>query len=230
MITIIHGEDSASSRNHFHEFKSKYPDGRVIQADSITLTDLTQIFDGGDLFSTEKAVFLEGFLTKRKQSTDFDSLLNLIKEHTLHHTIVMWEGKELDRKTLSLFPHATIKSHSLPQTLFQFLDNLKPNNGPQLIQLIHKTTEKTDIELVFYMLIRHIRLLIALKDERSDRIDELKRLAPWQSQKLQRQSRMFTNEQLVSIHTSLYEIEKGMKTGELSTPIDTAIDILLLEI
>ncbi len=230
MITIIHGEDTASSRLHFHEFKNKYPEGKVIQGDDISLTDLTQTFSGGDLFTNEKSVFIENFLSKRKQSGDFGTLLQVIKDKTLEHTIVLWEGKELDKKTLALFPHATIKNHALPQTLFLFLDQIKPGNGQQLIKSLYKTLETVEVEMIYYMMIRHVRILLALKDEGEEKIDEVRRLAPWQLQKLQRQARLFSVNQLIQLHSSLFNIDKRVKTGELNSSLNTAIDILLLQI
>ena len=80
------------------------------------------------------------------------------------------------------------------------------------------------------MLVRQIRILLALSEKSSEQIDEVKRLAPWQLNKLQRQAVSFTPSQLIDLHTQLFEIDRDMKTGELSTPLSTTIDILLLSI
>lgn len=230
MITIIHGEDTASSRSHFLELKSKSNDPTSLQSEDITLTDLAQIFDGGNLFSNEKSVFIENFLSKKKSSADFELLLSYLKEKTLEHSIVLWESKELDKKTVSLFSYATVKNHSLPQTLFLFLDSLKPQNGQSLVKLFHKTLEVTEAELIFYMLVRHVRVLIAVKNSDVENIDELKRLAPWQQQKMQRQAQLFTQNELFEHYKKLYVIEKGQKTGVLTSSLEVAIDIFLIDI
>jgi hypothetical protein len=230
MITILHGEDTSSSRNYLYELKQRSPEAPVIAGESIVLTDFVQTFGGGDLFVTETTVFIENLLSKRKQAAEFDSLIDVLRENTLTSTIILWEGKELDKKSLSLFPHATVKNHSLPKTLFLFLDSLKPNNGKQLVQLFAKTRATSETEMIFYLLVKQIRLLLAMKHPGTEKIDEIKRLAPWQLEKLQRQSKLFSSAQLLSLHTQLYELDNGVKTGELVIPLSSAIDILLLEI
>lgn len=230
MITILHGEDSSASRNYLFELKQRNPDGAVVAGESIALTDLVQIFSGGDLFATDTTVFIENLLSKRKQAAEFEALINVLRENTLSSTIILWEGKELDKRTLSLFPHATVKNHSLPKTLFLFLDSLKPNNGSQLIQLFAKTRATSETEMIFYLLIKQVRLLLFMQNPGTEKIDEIKRLAPWQLEKLQRQAKLFSKSQLLSLHDRLYQTDKGQKTGELVVPLATAIDILLLEI
>ncbi|HSX09682.1 MAG TPA: hypothetical protein VLF93_06005 [Candidatus Saccharimonadales bacterium] len=252
MITIIHGSDIALSRKHFLDEKQKYSDAILLDADVIDLTYLMQLFDGGGLFGETKYLFIEQLLTKRKKSSDLPQILTYLEKNANEHTIILWEGKELERASLNLIKTAIVKVFKLPQTLFQFLDALAPDNGKLLIKLFHQTIESSETEMVFFMLVRQVRILLALSNQEKSRhsgeedrqiqnpdsgqarmtesIDELKRLAPWQKSKLERQAHLFQTEELLNLYNQLFQIEVGQKTGGLSAPMISTIDFLLAEV
>lgn len=232
MLTIIHGDDTAASRKYFLETKQATKEPILLDGDKMTLTELTQIFEGGGLFSDSKSVFIEQFINKKKKSDEFKSIAEYLLKNATENTIILWEGKELEKSSLTPFKSATIKPFKLPQTLFAFLDNIKPGNGKQLVALFHKTIATTEEEMVFFMLIRQIRLLLNLSgnNQPTEEIDELKRMAPWQKGKLHTQAKLFTNEQLITIYNTLFHIESGQKTGNLNTSLTSAIDFLLIGI
>ncbi len=84
--------------------------------------------------------------------------------------------------------------------------------------------------MVFFMMIRQIRMLLGLIEPTADAIDEVKRMAPWQKSKLQQQADRFEIAELKSLYSKLFEIEKAMKTGNLSMTLPETIDFLLLDI
>lgn len=233
MITLIHGSDTAASRKYFSDEKQKVQDVVVLDAEKFTYTDLHQIFDGGGLFGETKSVFIEQLITKRKKTSDFQIIIKYLEKKSQEHHIILWEGKELESSNIKLVKNAEVKVFKLPQSLFLFLDSIKPGNGKQLVNLFHQTIENAEVEIVFFMLIRQIRLLLALSDTKTSQnepIDELKRMAPWQKTKLQHQSALFTTTQLLSLYENLYYIEYGQKTGGLPADLTTMIDFLLLEV
>lgn len=229
MITIIHGEDTNASRNALQALREK-TQPLILDGEKISLTDLTQVFDGGGLFATEQTIVIEQLLSKRRGTKEFEAMLKLLQEHTLDTELYLWEGKELDKKSLSAFPHATVKAYKLPQTLFLFLDSLKPGQGQKLVQLFHQTLEHAEAEMIFFMIVRQVRLLLALSDQGKQQIDEVKRLAPWQQEKLRKQAKIFPLQKLIQLHSHLFEIEKQLKTGGLPLDLSLAIDNLLLQI
>ncbi|HWY78944.1 MAG TPA: hypothetical protein VNW29_01160 [Candidatus Sulfotelmatobacter sp.] len=234
MITIIHGSDIALSRKYFYDEKQKKSDTVLWDADKVTLTDLAQLFDGGNLFGETKYLFIEQLLTKRKKSSEFTSILSSLEKYADGHTIILWEGKELDRASINLFKNAVVKDFKLPQTLFQLMDTIRPEKGEMLISLFHQTIKTTETEMVFFMLIRQFRLLIALTGngdtENTQQIDEIKRMAPWQKNKLKKQMQLFKPEQLLNLYHKLFQIEVGQKTGGLTLSLISAIDFFLLEV
>jgi DNA polymerase III delta subunit len=240
MLTIIHGSDTALSRKYFMDEKQKANDAVVLDAESVNITDLTQLFDGGGLFGETKYLFIEQLLTKRKKSADLPEILSYLEKNAQEHTIIVWEGKELDRSSLMLLKTATVRVFKLPQSLFQFLDMLAPGNGKILIKLFRETVKDSETEMVFFMIVRQVRLLLALCEQTKFRhsglskmtgdIDELKRMAPWQKSKLEKQANLFKPDQLLTLYNKLFQIELGQKTGTLSSPLDSTIDFLLAEV
>lgn len=248
MITLLHGSDIVASRTYFLEEKQKYPTEEILDGEKINLTDLTQIFEGGGLFEEHKTVFIEHFFNRKKKKEEFAQLSKYLDKQSTH-TIFLWEGKELEKSSLMVFKSATPRAFKLPQTLFIFLDSFKPGNGQALITLFHQTLATTDVEMLFFMLVRQIRLLLALSDARhsgerqrlqnpdsgqtrmtDEPIDELKRLAPWQKTKLEQQAKIFSKSSLLELYGKLFELEVAQKTGTLTRNLALSIDFLLLEL
>lgn len=237
MLLIIHGDDLASSRKFFLDQKQKYQDALLLEGENVTITDLTQIFEGGGLFEENKTVFIEQFITKRsrgvratsKKPTELSQIIAYLEKNADTNTIVLWEGKELERNALALFKNATARPFKLPQTLFLFLDSIKPGNSKTMITLFHQTLQTTEVEMIFFMLVRQFRILLALTDEKNDTIDELKRIS-WQRKKLEQQAAALGKENLQKMYTKLFEMEVGQKTGTLSSSLVSTIDFFLLEV
>src|SRR3989344_1342525 len=258
MITIIHGDDISSSRKYYIDQKTA--DAFSFEGEKVSLTDLVQILEGGGLFSDSKKIFIDDFLSKRKQWKETEDIVLQLNKYCKINDIFLWEGKEISKKNISLFSDPNVKIFKFPLYLFTFLDAIKPNNTGNLISF-HEALKKSEAELIFFMLIRQFRLLLALFDERSHsvrhpefisgfqalpvgeagilkqvqndkngEIDEIKRLAPWQKSKFKKQSSLFSLDELKSAYKKLFEIDLGQKTGTLNMSLEQAIDILLLEI
>lgn len=230
MITIFHGTDAAASRKQFLDLKHQDSESLLIEGSSISFTDLIQILEGGELFTERKNFFIEQLLSKKKKSKELDSLIAYVAEQAESNNIYLWEGIELTKPTLSKFKNPIIRLSKLPQTLFAFLESIKPGNGRELIKLFHQTTENSDVEMIFFMMIRQVRLLLSLTEPVSDSIEEAKRMAPWQKSKLQNQVDYFEVDEIKSFYCKLFEIEKDMKTGNLVSSLTQTIDFLLLSI
>jgi len=247
MLTIIHGSDTAQSRKHFLNEKQKYPEAILLDADQVNLTDLTQLFEGGGLFGETKHIFIEQYLTKKKKNSDYKAILAYFEKNAAENTIVLWENKELERSTVNSLKNPLVKVFKLPQTLFQLLDAIQPENNKLLIKLFHETIANTETEMVFFMLVRQFRMLLALSknplnpDANQHRglnsfeprdinqIDEIKRLAPWQKSKLEKQANAFEISHLLKLYDKLFAIEVGQKTGTLTSSLACAIDFFLLD-
>lgn len=230
MITIIHGDDIANSRKYFIELKQKTSNFIFFEAEKLSLTSLVQSTEGGGLFSDEKKIFIENFFSKKRVGKETDEILSYLKTASKIE-VFLWEEKEMTKKNLNLFPSAIVKAFKLPKTLFLFLDSIKPGYGKTLVNLFHQTLGNIEVELIFYMLFRQFRLLLALNDEKStDKIDEIKNLVSWQKNKLIKQAKLFTLENLRKIYQKLYQIDLEQKTGKSVTSLLQSLDFFLIEI
>lgn len=229
MITILHGDDIALSRKTFQEYKDEVKNSVTFDGEKVTVAEVIQNQEGTGLFEEKISLFFENFFTKRKPGKEFDKIIFLVKEY--EHNVYFWETKELTKKFLNLFQKCTVKNFKIPQTLFIFLENIKPNNGKKLIELFHHTLQTNEPEMIFFMITRQFRLLLAVSDHDSkERIDEVEFLAPWQSSRLQSQARLFKEEGLRNIYRRLFEIDLAQKTGQSPFTLIQDIDFLLLDI
>ncbi|HEV2339872.1 MAG TPA: hypothetical protein VGT05_03860 [Patescibacteria group bacterium] len=226
MITVIHGSDITASRNYLHEEKIKYKE-KIILSPSATVTDIMQVFSPNKLFGEMQTVFLEEFLTQKKSQKEIDVIASfLLKQKQTN--IFLWEGKELTKKQLALFPAVTVKAFAVPRIVFTFLDGILPQNTKKTISLYHQVLQHEDAPYVLFMLMRQVRLVLAVCDKTIAEITEVKRLAPWQLSKLKKQANAFTQDQLLALHEKLFQLELGQKTGGLVMSLEKELDLFLL--
>ncbi len=231
MITIIHGDATNESREYFLKIRTTFQNLLSLEGQNITADVLINFFSGGNLFFEEKNLAIENLLSKNKAGKNLDGLAAILNEHEGKSNIIMWEEKEVSQKNLSLFPKASIQIFKIPKLIFNFLDNLKPGNGENLILIFQKLLENTPVEIILYMMVRQLRFLIAVSSsDKSDTIEELGKMAPWQKGKLERQAVFFGQGRLINLYDKLYNIDLSGKTGALSMPLADAIDFLLLDI
>ena len=230
MLTIIHGNDIVTSRKFFLSEKQRFPEALLMREDEVNLTMLAQLLEGGGLFDEAQTLFIEQFLSARKKSLDKEFVVTYLVKQAKTHAIFLWEGKELDRAVISPFIGAKVSLYKLPSTLFSFLDAIKPGGGQNLIKLFHSCLETTEVEMVFFMLVRQFRLLLAVSEKQDPAISEIARMSSWQKSKLQNQAKLFPSSTLIDLFNCLFQIETLYKTGNLSLSLVAKIDFFLLKI
>lgn len=229
MITIVHGDDIVSSRNFYFEFKTKLKDFEVIDGKNFDYTKLIQTFEGNSLFGDEKNIFIENFFSNTKSnSTEFKKIIDYINKN-VDLTVFFWESKTLTKIQSGSIKTADVKEFSYPKILFTFLDSIKPRNISS-INLFYDLQKTMETELVFYMMVRQFRLLLSCLEEGKEKIEEAKRLAPWQISKLKSQARAFEKEKLISFYKKLYLIDYKTKYGLTPLNLNANIDIFLSDL
>jgi hypothetical protein len=232
MLTLIHGDDTNASRNYYLSLREKASEKKIIDGNTITLTDLMQIFSGNGLFGDQETICIEELLSKRKPSRELDEIISFLQSSIVNNqsSIFIWESKQLTPKQVGLFGKATVNEFKIPTVVFTFLDSIRPNNTRQMLQQYHQILEHEESMYVLVMLIRQIRILLALSQESNSTISEVSRMAPWQKSKLQKQADLFEVTQLMQLHSHLFDLEYGQKTGALSSSLSDAIDFFLASI
>lgn len=225
MITLIHGSDYLSSRNFFTDLKEKSSDYFYADSDNLITEELLQVLSGTSLFQKKNLIFLENLYSKKyKELSDVEKILTKYEKQS---EIYIWESKEISKIATKAIKFND-QNFKLPNNIFQFLDSLKPNSSAN-VSMAAEALENTSEEILFYMITRQFRILNSIFDSKKN-IDEVKKLLPWQRSKLERQARLFGKEKLKDIYNKIFEIEKEIKTGELSYSLRNAIDFLMIEI
>lgn len=227
MVIILHGDDLASSRKRYIEAKQESKHPIILEGSSFSLADVNQALSTELLFSDSKDIFIENFFSKRKLiAKETKEIIAFIQKNSAEHQIVFWESKKMTPAALKSFPQAKIELFSIPQVLFKFIDYISPNNGKRLVELFHQTLEQTEPELIFFLMVKQIRILLSISLGSST--EEMKTIAPWQFQNLQRQISNFSSDQLTQAYKKLFQIDLTQKTGRTSLSLIQNIDIFLL--
>lgn len=230
MLTIVHGDDTSSSRNFYIAERQKAQHPLVISGEILNLSDLMQSLEGGSLFNDEKEIFIENFFSAKKANPNFKAIASYIDDNSSKANVLLWESSELSKTELATFKKSVAKLFKIPQNLFGFLDNIKPGNLNSVRQF-HELLSQTAEELIFFMLIRQFRLLLAVSDQKAkNSIDEVKRLAPWQMSKFKSQAALFGVEKLRAIYKRLGEIDADTKSGKSATNLTQTIDFFLSDL
>jgi DNA polymerase III delta subunit len=226
MITVIHGDDIVSSRNFYKSIQTSQ--SITFEGEKLTHADIEEALQSSGLFGDEKQLSIENFFSKKKPSKEMENIIATINIWSGKTTIVFWESKEISKKILDQLEHVSVKLFSIPKSLFAFLDSIKPHNTSHMLMLYHQTLLHTEGEMILVMLIRQIRILLALSDEdTTNTIEEVKRMATWQRSKLIKQSSLFSRQELQTLHSNLFDIEVKSKSGGLSLPLPQTIDFFL---
>lgn len=223
MITVVHGNDTASSRKFYIENRDKSPNHILIE--KVSFDTLHQSIEGNSLFAETKDIFLENFFANVKSNTtEFKKITEYLNANKAHN-IFLWEGKELTKPQQFTFKKAKVLSFSYPSNLFQFLDSITPSSKKS-VSMFKELEKVMETELIFYMIVRQFRLLISTLDS-SGSISETRSAAPWLKSKLKRQADLFGKEKLLKTYKKLYEIDYKTKYGLTPLSLSASIDIML---
>ena len=229
MITIIHGNDITTSRNFYIELRKKTANYELIDGKNLDFDTLFRTFQGNSLFTNEKNIYIENFFSNIKSnSIEFKKITDYLNKNK-NINLLFWETKVLTKTQASSIKSAQVKEFSYPQVLFVFLDSFKPQNLSS-IKLFHQLNKTMEVELIFYMIVRQLRLMIAVLEEGKNEIDEIKRLAPWQLSKLRSQGGHFGKNKLLDLYKKLYLIDYQTKYGLTPLSLSTNIDIFLSDL
>lgn len=243
MIIILHGDHQVESRNRLLELKSQASElnKEIITLDGalIELTDLIQSLEATSLFNEQKLVIAENLLSILKAGAKRDEIIEyLVKapfvipgnaEESDKVDLILWEKGSVGRSIIKLKKQkqVSVEEFKMPQVIFSFVDNLKPHNVKELLNSFHKTIDSNIVpEIIFTMMIRQFRLLIALKTGAD--ISETNRLAPWQKGKLSKQSHEFSLEKLKQLYKELLLIDFQIKTGKSALNLTQRIEQFII--
>ncbi len=214
-MELIYGEDIVASRNYLNKLKEEAKEaGRSVVnfEPKRGVTELVQAIEGGGLFGDEALIVVEGAL-KIKEVGDY-----LIKQAPTN--LKWWEEGKVN-KTIVNKLRGEVKEFAIKKELFTFLESLKPRNQKTILSLWERLREDEAAEMVFFMLLRQWKQLIAAVDGGIEG-------PSWLQGKLRAQGAMFGLERLLKLHEQLYEIEKKVKTGRGLLTLEEEMEIWMM--
>jgi len=227
-MLIIHGEDTVTSYNKLTQaidlFKSKGLEVAIKDAVEIDPTSLRQETQTTNLFGDSKCLVIKNLLSGNK-ARQRDILIDILLKSS-GADVILFEAKKISDLALKPFSAAKVESYNINPVIFKFLDLIRPGNSKSLLagwnRLMVLNHEK---EYVFTMLVRQIRLLIQTKSGPS-----YLKLSPYPKKFITAQAAVFELPHLLDLHQMLYEIDKKIKTGSSSLPIDQLLTQFFLKV
>lgn len=221
-MKILHGDNIVESRKALGTLtEAAIKEGiEVVRFDArITLVQARGALESGSLLGKTKLVVIENLLSSPK-AKEKDKILNYLQEGKFDNDFILWEEKEIKK-----IPLAGAKSEvfKVNQLIFRFLDNLRPANQKETLNLLSKVKETEGAEMIFYMLVRQVRLLMMAKDNALD-------LPDWQKNKLRNQAEQFEEIKLKAIYAQLLEIDFAQKVSGDPFPLSSRLDLLISSI
>ena len=228
MLTIICGEDTATSRRYFDDLKNKYLKENYFASEikpeevgNIT----TELAMSNNLFS-EKRLFLTTNLDKyykkitfRKRGDDPLTIALTAISKSKDIIVLDWEDNKSawEMKIKKITP---LKEFKLKESIFSLMDACFPGNKIAFLNILATLTETESEQLIFFMLIRHIRSLILATS------NSLGGMPPWQKSKIISQATKWKVENLIKFYEGLQRLDVAIKTSSNPNGIKNSLDIL----
>lgn len=227
-MIILHGENIVQSRERLtqiiSDWKTKNATVTRLDAKSLEPAQLAEFLQSQTLFGETQVLIIEE-LHSLPPSQRKDSLIKLLSQSPKEE-IVLWEKRGLTATMLKKFPRAQVTEFKLTNALFKWLDTLngekKPAQITSMIQLLDKALMSDGDSLCFLMLVRHVRLLLQMKE------NAVGGMPPFMIGKLKKQAGTFSTEQLLRLHHKLLELDIAQKTSQSRLGLARELELLLV--
>lgn len=232
MLIFIYGDNQAESRKKLYELIETYKEkGEILRLDdNASETDFREAVTSDSFFSELRIVTLQNFY--KGKSSKWKTEINLKNMEASENVYVFWEDADLNaagKKAMGFANRKNVFEFKIPNLIWIFLDNIKPEGSSNQIQLFRECLKTVDENYLFLMMVRQFRLLLLSKEKFKDYPSDYKRLT-FQKYKLNKQASYFTLEELLKIYKKLLLIEESLKTGKGIYDLKIEIEKLLMNI
>jgi len=221
MLYIVHGENLSYSRNIILNQQKKlgFSNRTEIDISEVTpqqLKDMTMSFD---LFGKPPFIVFNISGAGRMKLDEYVEALKRIPEQT---TLIILSDKELSKTNAFIKNRSEIKAKIVlgqkkpSANIFKFIDfvyNKKRNQAYK--ELKNLLIEDQDPFYLFSMLIYGLRNIAFVKYGSP----QTKKMSPFVKARATSQKRGFSDESFLRLYKELYELDKSMKTGIISSEV-----------
>lgn len=225
MIIVLHGDNQIASRNELTSIKeSSTKNGDevvVLNGQKTELSAVKQALESGSLFGGGRLLVIEGLLTGKasKAQKEIADYLKKVSEKA-----IVWEGKKVSPTAVKSV-NGTEKEFKFSPEIFRLTDSIRSDNTREMLESYSLCLTQDDVEMVFYMMCRQVRMMIQAKTDQNSISGN-----PYMLRKLSVQVKNFSQEKLLSLHNKLYLIDKSIKNGSNPLPLTDQLEQWLLEI
>lgn len=228
MITILHGEDTATSNQNLELLLKERRNTTRLEGASLSSASIMLELESQSLFQDEKTLVIQS-PTKIKKK-ELNKILEILAKYSDSSTtyIYVYSATVLSVTFLKKLPKAKVHLFELPKYYFMLLDSLMPRNAISSKKFLDSTLEKYTPEQVLYSLIKRVRLLLVAKEGSLTQVAEAKAMQSWQEGRLRQQASSWNYKDLSSLYRNLYSLEVNLKSGGLAMDLSKHIDITIL--
>jgi len=222
-MILLHGDNQIKSREALQVRRERAKgEGKqivVLDGKRVELAEIMQALESMGLFGDERLIILENIFSAKRGRRQ-EQIVEYLKGEG--GEIVLWESKKVDGRRLKGMEIKN-EEYKLSSEIFKLMEALLPDNQKQLIYWWEKAKQTDAPELIFFMILRQVRMMLeSLGGKMSGPV--------WLTNKIQNQAKKVGVARLVLWHTKLYEIESGVKTGRSDLPLLDQMEMFLLSL
>lgn len=222
-MILVHGDNIVKSREALLEIKKAAEDKNmevvILEGKKVELVDVKQAMESMGLFGNDRLVVIEGLFVGVKSKRQ-DEVVNYLKKNG--GEVVLWEGKKVDLRRLGRAKYEN-REFKMSAEVFKLTEALRPGNEKQILYWWEKAKNQDAVELIFFMMVRQVRMMIEAFG------GEMKGPG-WLVSKAKDQARAVGMGRLLKWHEKLYEIECGVKTGRSELKLETQLELWLMSL
>lgn len=217
-IVVLHGDDTDKTYKRFSTILNgvKKKGWNVEEID--IKDDIKNKLVNSSLFESNIL-----YTVKNAEKIDKQTLAWLSENHQKFDSqILLYSSKKLSATYLKNLPKsAKYEIFEKPVLLWKFLDSIYPGNSKNSLKFFTQLTKTEAVELLISLIGGLVRdMYIVHSDGKLPYPD-------WRAQKISRQARKFTKDELKSIITELAEIDYKSKTSDIDASL--LIEMLLVK-
>lgn len=223
MIIVLHGDHQVGSRGELNRLitlaKQAGESVRYLDGLKLSLPEWDSVRRSAGLFGQELIV-VENFFS-RPVSAEKSKLAATFNTISPDRKLIFWEKKETSKTALKSLPStAKIQLFKAPTVIFSFIDSVYPGNLTQSLELLQTASSQVEAGFIFVMLARHVSDLIIVRSGEPT-------VPPWKGSKLRPLANRFQEDQLLSLHQGLLDIDRAFKTGGSKLGLLVQLELLL---
>lgn len=224
MIIVLHGDDTAASRQRLTRLLADFKDYlKVYISPKADENELEEAIFAQDLTNPKKLTVAENYLTTAPKI--LTKILQKVPEELV---CIFWEKTTLPpKKVSSLTKIAKTELFKLKTPLFTFLDSLAPKSKAPIILLAQLKSES----LLWQLQNRILLLILSKLKTGADSAVKItgRNIFDWQWDKIKYQAAKFNLEGLLALYGATLRVDLLIKSGKTDLPENTLIHMLLLK-